>query len=458
MQQRQGAWSAVRTRAATVVMVATLALSGTAAAQVTWESERAILPCGTTYEMRKPSNWNGTLISDLDFAQSPDAARFLWLLNNGYAISGTARRADRAIAYDPAHEIIDLVNVMDLFAARWGKPERTIQFGQSGGGFVALAMAENFPNRIDAALAACAHVPVWLKNSDLDAWFVLQTLVAPHLQITNMPTNTSEIAAAWRAALTEAQATPIGRARIALAITIGQLPAWVLSSTVEPDPRDVVALQASMFDTVMVLAGSPGGVARGMFERSAPGQLSWNDDVNYTKSFRNGVEHHQDATKKLYRAAGASLDADLARLKMAARVRADPRAIKWWSSPGRTVLGEPKVPVLRIHTSGDNSVLPAIVQGYDEAVNSMGYGKLYRTAFVHAPGHCSFTPAEIAASIETLMQRLDSGEWPRTTPNALNTRGAALDPTTQSRFFKYDQVKYNRDWFPSLRDYMGQYR
>jgi len=430
--------------------------AGVVHAQANWVAERAVLPRGTTYEMRKPNEWNGTLISDLDFAQSPDAARYLWLLNHGYAISGTARRADRATNYDPAHEIIDLVNVMDLFEAKFGKPKRTIQYGHSGGGFVALAMAEQHPDRIHGAVAGCAHVPVWLKNSDLDAWFVLRTLIAPQLQITNIPASSADLSAAWRAALTEAQQTPIGRARIALAITVGQLPAWVTATIPEPNPDDVVALQNSMFTTVMVLAGTPGGVARAMFERSAPGQLSWNDGIDYKDSFRSGDEAYQRATRKLYDMAGASLASDLRQLKHAERVKADPLAIRWWSYPGRTVVGEPRVPVMRIHTSGDPAVLPAIVQGYDAAVKERGHAKLYRTAFVHAPGHCSFTPAEVAASIETLMRRLDTGKWESTGPDALNALGQQLDPSTSSRFFKYEQVKYNRAWTPTLKEYLGK--
>ena len=454
MRHQKSIAAAIRTLA----IAATITAAPPALAQATWEAERAVLPRGTTYEMRKPANWNGTLISDLDFAQGPDAARYLWLLNQGYAISGTARRADRAIAYDPAHEIVDLINVMDLFEAKFGKPKRVIQYGHSGGGFVALAMAEQHPDRIDGAVAGCAHVPVWLKNSDLDSFFVLQTLIAPELQITDLAgVSTGALAAAWRAALTAAQATPEGRARIALAMTIGQAPVGTSAATPAPDPSDVVALQAALFQTAMAFAGSPGGVARAMFERSAPGQLSWNDGVDYRDFFHNGDDAYIKATRKLYQQAKVSLEADLDKLRRAPRVKADPIAIQWWSYPGRSLLGKPKVPVMRIHTSGDFSVLPTIVQGYDEAVKERGYGTLYRTAFVQAPGHCSFTPAETAASVETLMQRLDSGKWGSTRPEALNQLGQQLDPATASRFFRYEQVKYNRAWIPGLREYLGKH-
>jgi hypothetical protein len=78
-------------------------------------------------------------------------------------------------------------------------------------------------------------------------------------------------------------AQPLGRARIALATTLGQLPAWVSSTTPEPDPNDVYALQQSMFESLIAGAAQPAGQSRFMFEHSAPGQLSGNIDVDYKK-------------------------------------------------------------------------------------------------------------------------------------------------------------------------------
>lgn len=150
-----------------------------------------------------------------------------------------------------------------------------------------------------------------------------------------------------------------------------------------------------------------------------------------------------------------SLDSDLRALRDAPRTTADARAIKWWSSPGRTVLGEPKVPLLRVHTSGDGAVTPAMAQGYDAAVKARGYSEFYRTAFVRAPGHCTFTPAEIAASVETVMRRLNTGRWGSTSPDSLNALARRLDSGAAARFFTYEQVKYNRAWFPTLVEYMG---
>jgi hypothetical protein len=107
-------------------------------------------------------------------------------------------------------------------------------------------------------------------NSELDGWFVLKALLAPELPIVDLPTDLSAITAAWRQVINAAQQTPLGRARIALATTLGQLPAWVSSTTPEPDPNDVYALQQSMFESLIAGAAQPAGQSRFMFEHSAP--------------------------------------------------------------------------------------------------------------------------------------------------------------------------------------------
>jgi pimeloyl-ACP methyl ester carboxylesterase len=439
------------------VLVGVSVSPNNATAQATYSEEVGTIPRGTPYRIRVPTKWNGTLINDLDFANGADADRYLYLLDRGYAVSGTARRSDRSTNYDPAHEIHDLVTVLDIFEAQFGKPSRTLQYGHSGGGHVTLGMAEIHPDRIDGAIAGCAHTPVWLMNSELDAWFALKALLAPDLPIVDLPADLSAITRAWRQVINAAQQTPVGRARIALATTLGQLPAWVSATTPEPDPNDVSALQQSMYESLIAGAAQPAGQSRFMFEHSAPGQLSGNTEVDYKKFFQNGDEFYKRAVRRLYRDAGVDLEADLERINVFPRVTADVNAIKWWSAPGRTVSGEPKVPVLRIHTNGDPSVPVSLVQGYDAEIRANRYTELYRTAFINRPGHCTFSVAEIAAAIETVMQRLDTGRWGSTDPIELNSLGNSLDPTSTSRYFDFKQIKYNRRWFPTVEDFLGQH-
>ena len=426
------------------------------------EVSDALAVRGTQYLIRVPDDWNGTLINDLDYRRAADSPLYLNLLQRGFALSGTLRRPDRLTAYDPAHEIHDLVAVLDVFESRFGKPARTLHYGCSGGGNVATGMAEIHPDRIDGAITADSPTSPWFTNSHLDGFFVLKALIAPDLPIVDLPLDGPEIVeigTAWRDAIDSAQQTAEGRARIALAVTIGQWPAWGgigEAAVPEPDPNDATALQESMYHTVLAVLPSATTFGHSMLEHAAPGQLRWNTGIDYRSFYGNGDERYRNAVETLYQDANLELEADLATINASPRIAADPAAMQWWSAPGRTHVGEPKVPLLRIHNNGDILVYPSLVQGYEDLLGEKGYAELFRSIFVNRSGHCTFTPAEILVAIEIMMQRLDSGVWPGTDPQALNELAAALEPTTASRFYNYRGVsKYNRTWLPAAPDFLG---
>lgn len=447
-------------------LVGLAVLTDSAGAQVSYTEEGGTLDDGTRYLIRVPSNWNGTLIRDLDYATGANGQRYLYLLEQGFAVSGTARHERRwAGFYDPAREIRHLDTVLDLFEARFRKPDRVIQYGCSGGGAVGLAVAEDFSDRVDGVIATGAHVQVWLMNTMLDGWFVLKTLIAPDLTIVDLPDEPGlrpqhvPIAFAWRQAIDDAQKTPGGRARIALAVAIGQWPDWTDPHIPNPDRNDVAALQQSMYLTLVHRYAAPGdigGRSRYMFENPAglrSAQLSWNTDVDYGEFFENGNEAQKRAVRELYREAGLHLEADLEKLEKSPRISADTEALEYWSAPGRTVEGNPRVPLLRMHEIGDPVVAVSPVQGYDVLVLKNRKNELYRTAFVEAPTHCGFTIAETGAAIEVMMRRLDTGRWESTEPQDLNALAGSLDVEgTVSRFVPfepYENEKYNRTWTPN---------
>ena len=462
---------------AAIVLGALASLAAGAVAQSTVTEDGGTLPDGTVFLIRVPPNWNKTLIRDLDYVSGASTPRYEELLARGYAVSGTLRHRMRIYQYDPVREIANLDLVLDRFEARFGKPSRVIQFGCSGGGHVTLAVAESFSHRVDGAIAMGAHTPVWLMNTFLDGWFALKVLIGdtPHtgraraagteLVITDLPNGEpydpsghgvrGALPEAWRAAIDAAQETPEGRARIALAFTIGQWPAWVNKQTPQPSLDDVPALQHSMFHTIYQNTANPGGEARIMFENAARGQqLSWNTGVDYRQYFENGNASFKKAVRQLYAEAGADLEADLSRLNAATRVAASPYALQYWSAPGRTVWGNPKIPVLRMHEIGDYQVPISIVQGYETQIVANGKQDLFRTAYVNADGHCGFNAAETTAAVETMMQRLNTGAWGNTTPAGMNALAARLGTGATPRFFdidRYLQKQYNRVWIPEAR-------
>jgi pimeloyl-ACP methyl ester carboxylesterase len=401
--------------------------------------------------MRKPSNWNGVLINDLDYVVNRDSQRNCYWLGQGYALSGTNRHPLRTFQYDPAQEINNLLTVIDLFEQTHGKPTRIIQYGNSGGGFVGLGIAELHPDRVDGVVAGCAHEQVPLMNMMFDGWFVLQALLAPDLQIANYTDldQVSAAAAKWSEVIKAAQNTPLGRARIALAVTIGQWPAWSSTTNPPPDPHDVHALQNAMFETVFADAGQPGGQSRFMSEHAGgsatPRQLSWNTGIDYRKFFEDGDADYKRAVRELYRVASADLKSDLAIVNAEPRISADPAAVEFWLQPGRTVNGTPQVPTLRLHTTGDNIVPPEITDGYKQKMReNHGKQRLYRTAFVERGSHCTFSVSENAAAVETLLERIETGRWPSTKPKRLNELALDLVPSSTTLFTDYNPVPFNR--------------
>lgn len=418
----------------------------------------------TEYMIRVPKNWNGILINDLDFVKSVNSPRNVYLLDHGYALSGTNRRKDRWHNYDPAHEIHDFISIFDIFDAKFGKPKTTIQMGCSGGGTVTLGMAEIHPDRIDGAIAMCASTSHWLANTHLDGMFVLKALIAPDLAIADLgaytTTQLETLGKKWVKAVDEAQKTPEGQARIALAITIGQWPAWGgkgKAPVVKPDPTDIKALQESMYQSIVRLVPMKGTGGTTMLELAAPGQLKSNVGIDYKESYNNGAKLYKKAVEALYKNSPISLDDDLAKINAFERIAADPQATKWWSAPGRTHIGKPKVPMLRMNTAGDGLVYASLIQGYEELVIKNGYSDFFRTAYVNNWGHCTFSFAELMVSIEVLLERIDSGKWPNTTPEALNKRGKSIAPESKVNFFNYTGVqKYNRAWVPSPKDFLGE--
>lgn len=444
-----------------------------------YTEQTGTLPDGTDYLIRVPDHWNGTLIRDLDYAQritqDSRSSRYNYFLEKGYALAGTARHPLRAWQYDPAREIKDLDLVIDRFSEEFGEAERIIQFGCSGGGHVSLAVAESFSNRIDGAVVLAAHTPVWLMNNFLDGWFALQTLLgeyyenagygsASDLQIIDLPNDGSsnasghgmegKIPEAWSKAFKAANESPGGRARMALAFALAQWPVAMAEGATQPSYDDLEALQDAIYNSLQRLSGSPGGEARILFENAAQGQqLSWNDNVDYAEFLKNANPNLRESVEQLYEDSDLNLEDDLLRLNEKQGIKASQHAVEYWSEPGRTTIGDPQIPVLRLHEVGDYQIPYSLMLGYQEAVEDHGDPAMLRTALIDSVGHCTeaaISTGESAAAVDIMMERLDSGAWPETGPEAMNERARSLDESP-ARFIKVDQYDipaFNRMWIP----------
>ena len=420
-----------------------------------------VFPDGQEWQITVPANWNGTVINDLDRIRSrPERADFL--LPRGYAYTGTRRHPDRGTNWDPRAESNNMVKVLDLFEAEFGRPEHTIQFGCSGGGSVALSVAEDHPHRFDGVIAMHASSPITLANMRLDLTFALKTLLDTNDQlpliVTSRPTGPADTA--WVNFLAAAQATAEGRARMALAGVLAQYPTWGSNAdpVPKPEPEDKAAVQEALLK-VVVDGARRAVTSRPQWDQPA-GLMSWNTDVNYREFYANADPNHKQIVQDLYVQARMDIEADLDRINAGTRIAATPEAVNYWRS--RTHTGIIGIPMVHTSNIGDAGTPAANMASYEELVRRAGRNSHYRQAFIDAPGHCTFNTAEMAAAVETVVRRIERGTWDAITdPGKMNALGHTFG-LGEPRFISpgpqigWSPPKHlNRAFFPDSRGPSG---
>ncbi len=391
---------------------------------------------GATYLFEVPSDWNGTLLIYSHGYVTPgsanpardvgDGTTRQWLLDNGFALAGSSY----ATTGWAIHEAIpDQISTLDTFDNLVGTPTRTIAWGHSLGGIITAGLLQEHPDRFDGALPMCGvlagGVGTW--NQALDATFAIQQLLAPSLQIVHITNPLANFLLAEQLTAT-AQATPQGRARIALAAALGDTPGWFIPGSPEPASTDYAAQELNQFQWDFQVDNFFVFDLRAELEARAGGNPSWNTGVNYEKQLENSADYAE--VQALYAAAGLDLSADIAKLNAAPRISADPGAVAYLT---QNVVFDGNLhgkPVLTMHTTGDGLVVNQDEQAYRSAVLDAHDSQLLREVFVHRAGHCSFTPAETISAVQALLRRIDTGKWAgRTDADTLNTAAAALGPT-----------------------------
>ncbi len=390
------------------------------------------LPDGATYLIEVPSSWNGTLLlyshgyvapgSPNPAHDAGDPGTQAFLLASGFALAGSSY-ATTGWAIQQA--LPDQMAVLDNFQELVGTPTRTIAWGHSLGGMVTAGLVQTFPGRFDGALPMCGvlsgGVGTW--NQALDSAFAFNTLVGGgSLQIVNI-TNPGVNLVSAETLLAAAQATPQGRARVALMAAMADIPGWFDPASPEPAPDDFATREANQFLWSEQVDFPFAYALRAELEYRAGGNPSWNTGVNYKKQLAHSVDYNEVVA--LYAEAGLDLDADLDTLNQAARVSANPSSVEYLEQ-NIIFNGEIGIPVLTMHTTGDGLVSNQNESAYAEVVREEGNNRLLRRTFVHRAGHCAFTPAETVTALFNLIQRLNTGKWPNLGPGALNAEAAGL--------------------------------
>ncbi|MGW0711639.1 alpha/beta hydrolase [Streptomyces sp. NPDC002643] len=380
-----------------------------------------------------PADWNGELLlfshgfGPLQPQLAPSEQARTALLDAGYALAGSSYDPNGSWwALNSAER--DQFATLDAFTRAVRRPDATIAMGQSMGGLVAARMARDGGGRIDAALSLCGITAGAVDTLDqqLRAEVAIAELLLPGEPVELAGyANLAEAEAAGRRlldAVTAAQATPEGRARIALVAALLDETDWVEGSA-PPAPGDVQARQEQQYLGVRRVAEFLLWYGRYSIESAVGGNPSTTAGTDYPALLSRS--RHAGVVRSLYTRAGLDLRADLAALADAPETHADLGArarLRATSTAGQGLA----VPTLTVHTTADPLVPVEQEFTFARRIRAAGDGSLLRQAFVARPGHCAFTAAEVVASVRAVDHRRSTGRWDSVTrPRALNAAAAA---------------------------------
>lgn len=410
------------------------------------------LPSGATWAAELPQNWNGKLVL-YSHGFRPGPENPAWdpgfdstaraLTGQGFAVASSSY-AGTGWALGTAVE--DQLGTLAAFSAAAGEPARTIAFGTSMGGLVSSLIAETPDSGVDGAVSTCGLLGggINLNNYQLDGIHALAELLLPgrDLQLTGFR-NGEEAGvtiAALMGAVQQAQATPEGRARLALAAALMNTPTWFSGDTV-PGGKDYTAQQEAQYNwllqTIPFVVGS-----RASIVNAAGGDSGWNKGVDYRSLLQDSSQRQQ--VNALYRGAGLDLQRDLRTLTGNADITPDPGALAWMNRTS-TPHGNLQMPVLTMHTLADILAPVEYMEEYEETVREAKATALLRQAYIERTGHCTFTDAERVAAVQAMDKRLDTGRWANLAePAQLNSRAEATG-LGEADFIKYRPAEFVND-------------
>jgi hypothetical protein len=423
----------------------TIAATGALPAQAAGGSQfTGTLANGTTWVADVPVNWNGTLLlyshgfGPLTARDAPDPGTQAALLARGYALAGSS--------YDPSGSEWALdTAVQDQFGALTAvedtvlptKPARVLAIGSSMGGLVSALEDQDSRGRIDGALTTCGIVAgaINLNEFQLDGEYAMAQLLLPgqQVQLTGFggPAGAGQAfgtAATLTGAAAQAQQTPAGRARLALALAFLNAIPWDPGAAAPAPDSDPAAQEAAQYNLEFTGAFSILDfieLGRASIDQADGGSANWNVGINYESVLATSPSHKE--VQALYQAAGLNLSADLQNLTKHATITPDPAAV---SSLEQTSVptGHLSVPELDLHTIGDNLVPVTMENFYAKQVTEAGDSGLLRQAYTDSFGHCNFSPAELVAGVLALSHRVTTGSWDAVAgPASLNRVAAGLN-------------------------------
>jgi pimeloyl-ACP methyl ester carboxylesterase len=433
----------MRTRTLSLALLAALVVIGLGAPPAAADDGTVKIYEGTlsgaAYRAEVPAQWNGTLVlwshaayrfgfspTEVELTNQPTTRR--WLLEHGYAVA--ASKYDPVSGWVMKQAIDDQVGLLDWFTRTVGEPRKTVAEGASMGGLVATLLAERYPSRFAGVVSLCGDqagsVAAW--NLGLDFAFVIKTLLdtGDKLHLVHLADPATNQANAINL-ITEARKTPQGRAKLALAGAITDMPPW--SSLLQSPPADLDAQLNEQSGYYAIQLRFAAGIDRAILEQIAGGNPTWNRGVDYRQQLAQSSQRR--LAEQAYQAAGISIDTDLDLLAAAPRITADPAARAYQARYG-TPHGSTHSPVVTVHTIGDGLTPPENERQYADQVDAEGDPNQLRQLYVPRGGHCTFTASEEIVALRTILDRIDTGTWEPTDPETLTAQAAAFGSDYQT--------------------------
>lgn len=422
----------------------TLACAGAVGAQAASASAATITSYSGTladsaqWIAQVPAGWNGTVLlyshgfGPLVAQDAPSAGSGAELLAQGYALVGSSYDVNGSWwALDTA--VSDQFGSLSAFLAASGlHPQRTLAVGTSMGGLINSLIDQESYGRVQGAVTFCGLVAggVDLNNYQLNAEYAMTELLpgaagVPIRDYASLGAG-SAAGATLSAAVTAAQSTAAGQARIALSAALLNETDWTTGAT-PPAPGDYAGQELQ--EEEMLTSGQLSFIESGryMISLAEGGDSGYNIGVDYGALIRRSPYFGQ--LKALYQAAGLNLGADIATLDQHESYAPEGNSL-YRTQVTSVNTGRLQVPELDVHTVSDQLAPVPFEATYALRVALAGSSPLLRQVYVNTIGHCNFTDADMVAAIDAMNNVAAKHHWTSgVTVGGLNDAANALDPS-----------------------------
>lgn len=382
---------------------------------------------GAAYQMEVPANWNGDLVlwahgyngtGDLLCVQKPNIDR-AWYLANGYAWAASSYSTN---GYDVNAGVKDTHDLIPIFTRTVAKPKHVWLTGESMGGHIVGVSIEQYPNAYDGAMPVCGV----LGDQKLFDYFYGASATAAALAgvpANDLPYPTTN--KAYTQFVNDKEKMRIGGKT--LAGSTAAYAAWaatVVNNSGGNRPGAFNALYgywnqfgfgANPIDTLPFLIGLYPGTTAGTI----------------------GIAHGNvvDNTATSYSTAPFGTPAqDVALNAAVKRVSADPSGSNNGLNGIPIIQGNPDVPVLTLHGTGDLFVPFSMEQIYANEVAAHGKSDLLVQRAIRNVGHCGFTQSELTSAFTSLVSWAEGGSKDKPLGDDVTNSKAVADPTFGCQF------------------------